>query len=45
MKTLLEHKLQTGAATGCLMLVVVLVLGRSKPREVPQAAAGSNRSE
>ena len=35
----MKHKLQIGAATGCLILVVVLVLGRSKSREAPQAAA------
>ena len=34
-----KDKLQIGAAAGCLMLVVVLVLGRSRPRVVQQAAA------
>ena len=35
----MKHKLQIGPATGCLMLVVVLVLGCSRPGEAPQAAA------
>jgi membrane fusion protein (multidrug efflux system) len=39
MKTLLKHKLQIGAAIGCLVLVILLIaLGRSKPRQRPQAA-------